>query len=47
LDANAADTKSPGLLLRTVGAEFILAVLVVATVSLLGNLMPAMDGMVM
>ena len=47
LDANAAGTKSLGLLLRTVGAEFVLAVLVVATVSLLGNLMPAMDGMVM
>jgi putative copper resistance protein D len=47
LDANAADTKSLGLLLRTVVAEFVLAVLVVATVSLLGNLPPAMDRMVM
>jgi len=47
LDANPADTKSLGLLMCAVGAEFILAVLVVATVSLLGNLLPAMDGMVM
>jgi putative copper resistance protein D len=47
LDANAADTKSLGLLLHTVVAEFVLAVLVVATVSLLGNLPPAMDGMAM
>jgi len=46
--ASASDSEvSLRLLLRSVAAEQIFAILVVASVSLLGTLPPAMDRMVM
>jgi copper resistance protein D len=47
LNGGAENKQSLHLLLRTVAAEQILAILVVAAVSVLGNLPPAMDRMMM